>query len=193
MKKEIIAGTTLAGLGIAAFALATRNKPLKTVGNLELERYLGKWYEIAKFPQNFEKGCTDVTAEYSLRNDGKISIINSCIKDGQLKVAEGVASVDDKESAKLEVQFQWPFSGKYWIIALAPDYSYAVVGHPNRKYLWILNRKPTMDSMTYNHLVLVAASRGFDIRKLVKTVQAEGIENAFSFSNEQNGKVKAES
>ena len=172
MKKEIIAGTALAGIGIAAFALATRNKPLKTVGHVELEKYLGKWYEIAKFPHGFENGCTDVTAEYSLRDDGKISIVNSCTKDGHPKTAEGIASIDDKESnAKLEVQFQWPFSGKYWIIALAPDYSYAVVGHPNRKYLWILNRKPVMDSMTYNHLVLVAASRGFDIRKLVKTVQ----------------------
>ena len=163
----------MAGIGIAALAFATKNKPLKTVGHVELERYLGKWYEIAKFPQSFEKGCTDVTAEYSLHDNGKISIVNSCIKDGKSKVTEGVASVDDKESAKLEVQFQWPFSGKYWIIALAPDYSYAVVGHPNRKYLWILNRKPVMDSMTYNHLVLVAASRGFDIRKLVKTVQDE--------------------
>lgn len=174
MKKEIIAGTALAGIGIAALALATKNKPLKTVGHVELERYLGKWYEIAKFQQNFEKGCTDVTAEYSLRHDGKISVINTCTKDGRPKTSEGVASIDDKASnAKLEVQFQWPFSGKYWIIALAPDYSYAVVGHPNRKYLWILNRKPIMDSMTYNHLVLVAASRGFDIRKLVKTIQGE--------------------
>lgn len=174
MKKEIIAGTALAGIGIAALALATKNKPLKTVGHVELEKYLGKWYEIAKFPQGFEKGCTDVTAEYNLRDDGKIGVLNSCIKDGQPKTSEGVALVDDKESnAKLEVQFQWPFNGKYWIIVLAPDYSYAVVGHPNRKYLWILNRKPVMDSMTYNHLVLIAASRGFDIRKLVKTVQGE--------------------
>ncbi|MBV8390919.1 MAG: lipocalin family protein [Mucilaginibacter sp.] len=172
MKKEIIAGTALAGIGIAALALATRNKPLKTVGYVELEKYLGKWYEIAKFPQSFEKGCTNVTSEYSLRDDGKINLVNSCLKNGQLKTTTGIASVDDKESAKLEVQFQWPFSGKYWIIALALDYSYAVVGHPNRKYLWILNRKPVMDSMTYNHLVLVAASRGFDIRKLVNTKQS---------------------
>ena len=172
MKREIIAGTALAGIGIAALAIATKNKPLKTVNHVDLEKYLGKWYEIAKFPQGFEKDCTNVTADYSLRDDGKVSILNSCLKDGEPKVAEGIASIDDKTSnAKLDVQFQWPFSGKYWIIALAPDYSYAVVGHPNRKYLWILNRKPAMDSMTYNHLVLLAAGRGFDIRKLVKTVQ----------------------
>jgi apolipoprotein D and lipocalin family protein len=174
MKKEIIAGTALAGIGIAALAIATRNKPLKTVGYVDLEKYLGTWFEIAKFPQSFEKGCTHVTAAYSLRDDGKISVVNSCLKDGLPKIVEGVASIDDKESnAKLDVQFQWPFSGKYWIIALAPDYSYAVVGHPNRKYLWILCRKPVMDSMTYNHLVLMAAARGFDIRKLEKTIQAE--------------------
>lgn len=174
MKKQIIAGTALAGLGIAALAIATRNKPLKTVGHVDLEKYLGTWYEIAKFPQNFEKGCTHVTAEYSLGDDGKLSVVNSCIKDGLPKIAEGVISIDDKESnARLDVRFQWPFSGKYWIIALAPDYSYAVVGHPNRRYLWILCRKPVLDSMTYNHLVLVAAGRGFDIRKLVRTVQAE--------------------
>jgi apolipoprotein D and lipocalin family protein len=172
MKKEIIATTALAGIGIAALALASKNKPLETVKHVELEKYLGKWYEISAFPQSFEKGCSNVTAEYSLRDDGKIDVKNSCIKDGQFKIAEGTASVDDKKTnAKLDVQFLWPFSGKYWIIALAPDYSYAVVGHPNRKYLWILGRKPIMDNMTYNHLVLLAASKGFDIRKLVKTVQ----------------------
>jgi len=175
MRKEIIAGTALAGIGLAAFAIATRNKSLKTVSHVDLEKYLGTWYEIAKFPQGFEKGCTNVTADYSLREDGKISVVNSCLKDGKPKITDGVASINDKESnAKLDVQFQWPFSGKYWIIALAPDYSYAVVGHPNRKYLWILNRKPVMDSMTYNHLVLVAAGRGFDIRKLEKTLQDVG-------------------
>ena len=172
MKKEIIAGTALAGIGLAAYAYATRNRSLKTVNHVDLEKYLGTWYEIARFPQGFEKGCTNVTADYSLREDGKISVVNSCLKDGKQKITDGIASINDKESnAKLDVQFQWPFSGKYWIIALAPDYSYAVVGHPNRKYLWILNRKPVMDSMTYNHLVLVAAGRGFDIRKLEKTVQ----------------------
>ena len=105
-------------------------------------------------------------------DDGSIEVKNTCIKDGKIKTAIGTASVDDKKTnSKLDVSFFWPFSGKYWIIALAPDYSYAVVGHPNRKYLWILGRKPVMDNMTYNHLVLIAAGKGFDIRKLVKTVQ----------------------
>ena len=172
MKKEIIATTALAGLGLAAYAIATKNEPLETVGHVDLEKYLGKWYEIAAFPQGFEKDCTCTTAEYSLRDDGHIAVLNSCMINGNPKTVEGKATVTDKKTnAKLEVQFAWPFSGKYWIIALAPDYSYAVVGHPNRKYLWILGRKPVMDNMTYNHLVLIAAGKGFDIRKLVKTVQ----------------------
>lgn len=172
MKKEIIATTALAGIGIAALALATKNPPLETVDHVELERYLGKWYEIARFSQSFEEGCTNSTAEYSMLADGKIAIINTCFVSGKPKIVEGWASVTDKKSnARMKVQFEWPFSGKYWIIALAHDYSYAVVGHPNRKYLWILGRKPVMDIMTYNHLVLVAAGKGFDIRKLVKTVQ----------------------
>lgn len=172
MKKEIIATTALAGIGIAAYAMATKNEPLETVDHVEIEKYLGKWYEIATFPQSFEKGCTHTTAEYSLREDGKIAVRNSCLVDGKLKTAEGIAVVkDNKTNAKLAIQFTWLFSGKYWIIGLAPDYSYAVVGHPNRKYLWILGRKPVMDAMTYNHLVLLAAGEGFDVRKLVKTKQ----------------------
>jgi apolipoprotein D and lipocalin family protein len=172
MKREIIATTALAGLGIAALALASKNKPLETVNHVDIEKYLGKWYEIAAFPQSFEKGCSCTFAEYSLDDNGKIIVKNSCIKDGEHKVADGKAFVTDKKTnAKLEVQFQWPFSGKYWIIALAPNYSYAMVGHPNRKYLWILSRKPKMDEMTYNHLVLIAAGKGFDVRKLVKTEQ----------------------
>jgi apolipoprotein D and lipocalin family protein len=175
MKKEIIAGTALAGIGLAAFVLASQNNPLETVKHVDLEKYLGKWYEIARFPQRFENGCTHVVAEYALRDDGKITVKNSCIKNGKPDVAMGIASPHDKKTnAKLDVQFFWPINGKYWIIALAPDYSYAMVGHPNRKYLWILNRKPVMDSMTYNHLVLMAAGKGFDVRKLEKTVQEEG-------------------
>lgn len=172
MRKKILATTALAGIGIAALAIVSksRNEPLDTVEYVDLEKYLGKWYEIAAFPQSFEKGCTHSTAEYSMRDDGNIAVKNSCMKDDKIDIAEGVAYVTDKKTnAKLDVQFFWPIKGKYWIIGLAPDYSYAVVGHPNRKYLWILCRKPVMDSAIYNHLVLVSASKGFDIRKLVKT------------------------
>lgn len=171
MKKEIIAASAFVGLAALAFT-ATKNKPLKTVTYVDLRKYLGKWYEIAAFPQSFEKGCTCTSAEYSLNYDGTIAIRNTCIKNGKIKVAQGKAYIDDERTnAKLNVQFQWPFKGKYWIIGLAHDYSYAVVGHPNRDYLWILSRTPQMDDMTYNYLALLAAYKSFDIRKLVRTEQ----------------------
>jgi len=173
MKKEQIFAASAALAGVAAVAWIAREKdePLETVRKVDLERYLGKWYEIARFPQSFEKNCTCSTAEYSLNDDGSIKVLNSCIKKSELDIAEGRAVVTDKKTnAKLKVHFGI-FSGKYWIIALAPDYSYAMVGHPNRKYLWILNRKPEMDTQTYNFLLVQAAAKGFDVRNLVKTEQ----------------------
>ncbi|MES2427693.1 MAG: lipocalin family protein [Bacteroidota bacterium] len=174
MKKEIIVTSALLGAAsIAALALYAQDKTLSTVQYVELDKYLGKWYEIAAFPQSFERGCSHTVAHYSLNDDGSIKVINTCIKDGKIKVAEGKATVTDtKTNAKLSVQFFWPFKGKYWIIGLGHDYSYALVGHPNLKYLWILGRKPVMDSQTYNHLVTLAAGKGFDVRNLVKTEQS---------------------
>ena len=171
MKKEVLA--TIALVGLTAVALRSQNKPLATVGHVDLKKYLGKWYEIAAFPQSFQKGCSCTSAEYSLRPNGDIEVKNTCLKEGKNKTAIGKAVVKDKNTnAKLSVTFFWPFSGKYWIIALAPDYSYAVVGHPNRDYLWILSRKPVMDEQTYRMLVVTAANKGFDVRKLVKTDQS---------------------
>jgi apolipoprotein D and lipocalin family protein len=173
MKREIIATSAILGIAsIAALALSAQDKPLQTVQNVELDKYLGKWYEIAAFPQSFQRGCSHTFAEYSKNDDGSIAVKNTCIKDGKLKTVNGKAKVTDtKTNAKLTVQFFWPFKGKYWIIGLGHDYSYALVGHPNRKYLWILGRKPSMDAQTYNHLVTLAANKGFDVRNLVKTDQ----------------------
>jgi len=172
-KREILATTAVISIaGVAALVLRNNDDPLQTVQYVELEKYLGKWYEIAAFPQRFQNGCSNTSAEYSLNPDGTIAVKNSCIKDGKWSVADGEARVVDKKTnAKLTIQFQWPFKGKYWIIGLAHDYSYAVVGHPNREYLWILGRKTQMDSQTYNHLIVMAANKGFDVRKLVKTKQ----------------------
>jgi apolipoprotein D and lipocalin family protein len=170
MKKEILAASVL--IGLTAIAVKAQDKPLETVKNVDISKYLGKWYEIAAFPQRFEKGCSCTTAEYSIKENGTIEVKNSCIKKGKPSGATGKAFITDKKSnAKLKVQFFWPFKGKYWIIALAPDYSYAMVGHPNRKYLWILNRKPVMNDQTYNHVAMLASSKGFDIRNLVRTNQ----------------------
>lgn len=171
MKKEII--VTSVALGLTALALqATRCKPLETVSYVDLKKYVGSWFEIAALPQCFESGCTLTSAAYGLAKDGSIIVKNRCIKDNKIKIAEGRAFIADKTSnAKLDIQFKWPFKGKYWIIALADDYSYAMVGHPNRNYLWILSRRSTLDEQIYNQLVVQAAGQGFDVRKLVKTVQ----------------------
>ncbi|HVS94309.1 MAG TPA: lipocalin family protein [Mucilaginibacter sp.] len=172
MKKEVLAASAaVAGAAAVAWMVQNRDEKLETVTYVELDQYMGKWYEIARFPQSFEKDCACSTAEYSLNDDGTVKVLNSCIKEGVPDIVEGKAAITDKKTnSKLKVHFGI-FSGKYWIIALAPDYSYAMVGHPNRKYLWILNRKPVMDSQTYNYLLVQAASKGFDVRKLVKTEQ----------------------
>jgi apolipoprotein D and lipocalin family protein len=101
-----------------------------------LEKYLGKWYEIAHLPARFQEGCTDTTATYALSEDGSMPVLNQRIRSGKVKRAKGNAKVIDKDSgAKLKVTFFWPFYGDYWIINLGKDYDYAVVGTPDRKYL----------------------------------------------------------
>ena len=153
-----------------------QTKPLQTVPKVDLNRYLGTWYEIATIPQRFQKGCTGVTATYSLRSDGKIDVLNQCYKDslnGKYKSVHGKAWVTDTlTNAKLKVQFFWPFSGAYWIIELDSNYQYAVVGHPNRKYLWILCRTPKMDETVYNGLVArIRDVHGYDTSKSKRTLQ----------------------
>ena len=145
---------------------------LEVVPHVELEKYLGKWYEIAHLPAKFQEGCNETTATYSLLDDGSISVLNQSIKNGKMKQAKGKAKVVDRKSnAKLKVTFFWPFYGDYWIIALGNDYDYAVVGTPNRKYLWILSRTPQMDDKLYSQLIEYAKSKGFDVNKLIKTLQ----------------------
>lgn len=150
---------------------------LQTVPKVDLNRYLGTWYEIATIPQRFQKGCTAVSATYTLRQDGKISVLNECRKDslnGKYKAAKGKAWVVDTLSyAKLKVQFFWPFSGDYWIIELDSNYQYAVVGHPNRKYLWILSRSRKMDDSLYNDLMARIKGHGYDLAKIVRTLQPD--------------------
>ncbi len=148
---------------------------LTTVEKVEVNRYLGTWYEIASFPQSFQKGCTATTATYSLRADGDLDVLNQCHLekvDGELKVANGRARVVDKvTNAQLEVSFFRPFWGDYWIIELEPEYQYAVVGHPGRDYLWILSRTPTMDPARYDAILERLTARGYEIDRLNKTPQ----------------------
>jgi len=143
---------------------------LEVVPHVELEKYLGKWYEIAHLPARFQKGCTNTTATYTLSEDGNISVLNECIRNGKVKQAKGKAKVVDENSgAKLKVTFFWPFYGDYWIIDLGKDYDYAVVGTPNRKYLWILSRTPQVDDSLLSQLIESAKSKCFDVSKLIIT------------------------
>ncbi len=147
-----------------------RNKTLQVVSHVELKRYLGKWYEIAHLPTRFQKDCTDTTATYTLSEDGAISVLNECRRNGKVKQAKGKAKVVDKNSgAKLKVTFFWPFYGDYWIIYLGKDYDYAVVGTPNRKNLWILSRTQQMDDKLFSQLIESVKSKGFNVDKLIKT------------------------
>jgi len=159
-----------------AHILAGQNKPLETVPYVDLQKYMGKWYEIAAFPQKFQKGCHCTTAEYVMTDKGYVRVINTCRKDspdGKMNMAKGKAFiVEGSNNAKLRVQFFWPFRGDYWIIDLAEDYSYAVVGAPDRKYLWILSRTPTMDPGLYQNIIDRIAKKEFDVGKLVKSDQS---------------------
>jgi apolipoprotein D and lipocalin family protein len=143
---------------------------LEVVPQVDLKKYLGKWYEIAHLPAKFQEGCDETTATYTLSEDGSISVLNECIKDGRAKQAKGKAKVVDKNSgAKLKVTFFWPFYGDYWIIKLGKDYDYSVVGTPSRKYLWILSRTPKMDDKLYSQLLEFGKSKGFNINNLIIT------------------------
>ncbi|HKL38646.1 MAG TPA: lipocalin family protein [Bacteroidales bacterium] len=153
----------------------TVREPLEVEESVNLERYAGKWYEIARLPNRFEKGLKCVTATYKLCEDGRIQVINRGHKiagPGKVEEAKGVAHLKDKgQPAKLKVTFFWPFSGKYWILDLDERYRYALVGSPSRKYLWILSRSKTMDEKTYDRLLSEARARGFDISEMIRTLQ----------------------
>lgn len=148
---------------------------LQTVERVDINRYLGLWYEIASFPHSFQKGCTGSTAYYTKRSDGEINVINRCYKgslNGKLDEAEGRARVvDATTNAKLEVTFFWPFWGDYWVIDLCPDYQFAVVGHPSRDYLWVLCRQPQMDPAVYAGIIERLKAQGYETERLNKTLQ----------------------
>ena len=155
---------------------ANKYPPLSHVAKVEINRYLGLWYEIARIDHSFQKGCVASTAQYSLRPDGYIKVVNRCRKnslDGEITSVEGKAWVVDKESnAWLKVQFFWPFRSDYVIIDLdEKDYRYAVVGHPSREYLWILSRTPQMKDSLYRGIMSRIVAQGYTVEKIKKFPQ----------------------
>ena len=155
--------------------------PPTTVSYVDIQKYSGLWYEIAKMPNSFQDQCAyGTTAEYVIEEDGDIAVINRCYEeDGNLDVAEGVARiVDTMTNAKLEVSFVSflgirPFWGDYWIIGRDEDYTYAVVGHPERTYGWILSRTPSLPSETLQEIFELLRQQGYDPEDFEVTTQKE--------------------
>lgn len=147
----------------------------KVVPYVDLKRYLGTWYEIARYPQRFQEGCVASKAVYEPGRTGKIQVYNECRQDsleGAVKSVRGKAKVVDPiTNAKLKVTFLWPFYGDYWIIDLGENYEYAVVGHPKRKYLWVLSRTPEMEESVYRAILERLEKQGYDTGRLMRTPQ----------------------
>lgn len=177
MLRTLVAGMLL--MSSSAYA-----QDVRTVDRVDLDRYLGEWHEVARFPNRFQDQCAgDVVATYSRRDDGRIDVVNRCrLADGGLEEAAGVARVvDTSTNAKLKVRFapawlRWlPMVwGDYWIIGLADDYSWAAVGSPDRRYLWILSRTPALDTSSLEAAKEAARRNGFDIGRLQMTAAGPG-------------------
>ena len=146
------------------------NTPLQTVSSVDLNKYLGKWYEIYRLPNWFEDDdCVTVTAEYGLRDDGGVSVLNTCHKASKKEEARGIAKiVEGSNNSKLRVSFFRPFYGDYWILDLASDYSWVLIGEPAGKYFWILARDKKLSPELEESLLVKAEKLGYLRKDLVK-------------------------
>lgn len=154
------------------FGSSFAQKVPSVVSAVDLTRYMGTWYEIARLPNSFERKLKCITANYTLRKDGKIAVLNkgTRIKSPyRTSSARGVAWIPDMTfPAKLKVRFFWPFSGDYWIMYLDQDYRFVLVGEPTLKYLWILSREKQMEERTVRMLVQAATDSGYDLSSLIR-------------------------
>lgn len=179
--KHAMKHVILAGLLAASGAAIAAEPPLATIATLDTARYVGTWYEIAKYPNIFQRKClSNTVAQYSAQQDGTIRVANRCTEEGG-KVAQAIGAARQPGgpgSPKLEVRFApawlsmlplvW---GNYWVIDLDPGYTLAAVSEPKRDYLWILSRTPTVAPQAYAALLQRLAAQGFDTTKLVPTPQ----------------------
>ena len=154
-------------------ACSSKNPPLQTVQKVELDKYLGTWYEIARYEHFFEKDCKNVTANYSMMDEETIKVINKCtkIQTNEKKEAMGRAYATNETNTKLKVSFFRPFYGDYWVLMLDKNYEYVVVGTPSREYLWILSRTSKLDEEIKNQILQKLRNLGFDTSKLIWTIQ----------------------
>ena len=154
-------------------ACSSKNPPLQTVQKVDIYRYLGTWYEIARYEHFFEKDCKNVSANYSMLDEQTIKVVNRCTNmlTNEKKEAIGRAYATDDTNSKLKVSFFRPFYGDYWVMILDENYDYVVVGTPSREYLWILCRKPILDEKIKNEILQKLPTLGFDASKLIWTIQ----------------------
>lgn len=182
--KSLVISNSLAAvslmLPLSTFA-DTNTKPV-AIESIDINKYAGKWYEIAHLPMFFQRNCVaNTTANYSINADKTVGVLNSCTnKDGKMISSEGVAYSQNEGNSKLKVSFlpsglRWiPFTkGDYWVLRVDQDYQVALVGGPSQKYLWILSRSPQIDEATYQSYLQTAKSYGYDVSKLVKTTQSK--------------------
>jgi apolipoprotein D and lipocalin family protein len=178
--RALVPSCCLILISMLANAQEKSQAPVAVVPEVDLNRYMGTWYEIARLPNSFQGKCvSDVTATYRLLDDGEVEVVNRCRKEnGEMSEAIGRARRASKDgpNSKLQVRFApaWlsflPFVwGDYWIIVLAPDYSYVAIGGPDREYLWILARTPTMDEVTLQTVLTKVTEQGYNILGLLKT------------------------
>jgi len=159
-------------MGIFSSLFAGKTENIPAICDVDLKRYIGRWYEIARLPQKFEEGLEYVTATYNLKADGDIEVINAGTRNGVKSEARAVATVPDpKCTGEIFVSFFKPFKSKYRIILLDEEYKYAVVTGGNISYLWILSREPEISDELYSDLISFISSKGFDMSKIIKVVQ----------------------
>ena len=159
---------------MASLLSCKTTQDLPTVEKVDISKYTGQWYEIARLPNSFEKGLECVTATYTQKSNGKIEVLNRGYSStkGSYKTAKGTAWVpDSKYPGRLKVTFFWPFSGNYYITSLDENYQYALVGDPSRKYLWVLARTKTLDTSIYEDLLNHAENNGFNIQEVIRINQ----------------------
>ena len=176
MKKtiQVLACSMLLGLAQAQQPASPPPAPVSSVAAVDLARYSGKWFEVASFPMFFQRNCVaDTTAEYSALDSGALRVRNRCKTDSGFDEATGQATVvEGFANSRLRVSFFWPFKADYWVLGLDPEYRWAVVGNPNRKYLWLLSRTPQLPPEQLEAALASARAQGFDLAQLRYTRQS---------------------